>query len=721
MRTSRCLLFLLLVCSVASEATAEESTLSSNVAVLQFWLKPGVVFPLVGENASFFGTGPAITLAGAYTPRKYQRLSFAGEISSSFHSYGNVENKNTFTVFTGGAGLRISSSARSWISFHGTISGGYAASVLSIHGDSTILGTSHASAAMGADVQFTTWFGAGVEGGYRQFFGEHGYGAPWATLGAVVSFSGSNQPGRRPTQVPPRPDVIQGEAVEGKLIELKDLAFSQVFPILYSYYDNYPLGTATVRNGLEESVSDVTVSLFVNQYMDAPKKCATLAELAPGASKQFDLTALFTERMLEITEGTTVAAELILEYSLGKQRYKDSHVKSMKMEYRNAMTWDDDRKAAAFVTAHDPQVLTFSNNVVGMTQGAEYQINKNLSTGIAFHEALRKYGMTYVIDPNSPYEELSANLLRVDTLKFPRESLAYKAGDCDDLSILYSALFESVGIETAFVTIPGHIYLAFSTGMDPATARKQFQRPDDLIFRDEKAWVPLEVTALDASFIDAWQLGAKEWREHTSREQAGFFPIHEAWRVYRPVGLPGAPPASLSIPGKEEILAAHTAQVTKYINQEIYQTVATIQGQIAESGGAVRWVNKLGVLYARYGLYDQASLEFQKALKREEYVPALMNLGNIQFVRRNMWAAKEFYDRALAHSPDEARVLLSVARVNHELENYGTARELYGRLKSVDAELAERFAYLDFRGEEAARASELSGLRRYLSWEEDQE
>ncbi len=94
--------------------------------------------------------------------------------------------------------------------------------------------------------------------------------------------------------------------------------------------------------------------------------------------------------------------------------------------------------------------------------------------------------MTYVIDPNSPYGELSANTLQVDTLKFPRESLAYKAGNCDDLAILYSALFESIGIETAFITIPGHIDLAFSTGLDSATARKQFQRPDDLIFHNRK-------------------------------------------------------------------------------------------------------------------------------------------------------------------------------------------------------------------------------------------
>jgi transglutaminase-like putative cysteine protease len=35
----------------------------------------------------------------------------------------------------------------------------------------------------------------------------------------------------------------------------------------------------------------------------------------------------------------------------------------------------------------------------------------------------------------------------------------YRAGDCDDLSILYCSLLEAIGIRTAFVTIPGHIFM----------------------------------------------------------------------------------------------------------------------------------------------------------------------------------------------------------------------------------------------------------------------
>ena len=79
---------------------------------------------------------------------------------------------------------------------------------------------------------------------------------------------------------------------------------------------------------------------------------------------------------------------------------------------------------------------------------------------LGIFEALRLYGMNYVRDPGSAYDLLSVDSMAVDYLQFPYQTLQYKAGDCDDLSILYCTLLEAVGIETAFVTVPGHIYMA---------------------------------------------------------------------------------------------------------------------------------------------------------------------------------------------------------------------------------------------------------------------
>ncbi|MFW6293995.1 MAG: hypothetical protein ACOC7V_16970, partial [Spirochaetota bacterium] len=62
----------------------------------------------------------------------------------------------------------------------------------------------------------------------------------------------------------------------------------------------------------------------------------------------------------------------------------------------------------------------------------------------------------------------------VDFLQFPRQTLTYSSGDCDDLTALYIALLESVGVDTAFITVPGHIYAAFAVETSPEEARREF-------------------------------------------------------------------------------------------------------------------------------------------------------------------------------------------------------------------------------------------------------
>ena len=84
--------------------------------------------------------------------------------------------------------------------------------------------------------------------------------------------------------------------------------------------------------------------------------------------------------------------------------------------------------------------------------------------------------------PKTPYEDYSKNKFAIDYLQFPGQTLEYKAGDCDDLSILYSALLKSVGIETAFITIPGHIYTAVSLDIPSEKAKRVFRDSKALIF-----------------------------------------------------------------------------------------------------------------------------------------------------------------------------------------------------------------------------------------------
>jgi tetratricopeptide (TPR) repeat protein len=159
---------------------------------------------------------------------------------------------------------------------------------------------------------------------------------------------------------------------------------------------------------------------------------------------------------------------------------------------------------------------------------------------------------------------------------------------------------------------------------------------------------------------------------------------------------------------EENIVSAFQSELQNFINREMYPQVSRLDSQIRQNNNAPKYVNRLGVLYARYGLNDKAAVYFEKILRSTEYVPALINMGNIRFLSKDIRGALKYYQRAYIKEPDNPKVLLSIARAGHELESYGTVRESYEKLTLLDPELAERFAYLELRGEEADRAAEIS-------------
>ena len=54
------------------------------------------------------------------------------------------------------------------------------------------------------------------------------------------------------------------------------------------------------------------------------------------------------------------------------------------------------------------------------------------------------------------------------------------------------------------------------------------------------------------------------------------------------------------------------------------------------------------------------------------------------------------------------------------MENYGLVSRTYEKLKEIDSDLANRFAYLDLKGEEGVRAADAAGVRRHVIWEEEE-
>jgi tetratricopeptide (TPR) repeat protein len=714
----------ILLAAAAPPLPADEAASQATpMFLVGLWPTLGIPSP-ADENAELFGLGGSGRLE---VDGLMPFLPFLYALGALEYGYSSLVVEDSLSLLSGSAGLGARIPLTDVLTLRAHAAGGYYYMLVN-SGSADGAGNFFVDVGIGGALALGPSFSVGVDASYRWAFSLSqsiaiGIGASYG-FGPAVAAPAEPAPQKKPAEKP-KPQPLEQEAQQkpaeagsAKSLAISGMKLESIFPIFHTYYDTHPVGTVTLTNKGDSAATDVTVSFVIKQYMDAPKKSQPIASLAPGESKTVELYALFKSDILGITEATKLTAQVAVSYTFAGAAATVEDADSIRVYDRNAMMWDDNRKAAAFVTAKEPAVLLFSNNVnAAVKDRLNRAVDHNLQVAMALHDALRLYGMSYVSNPLTPYSEVSKNKLAVDTLKFPRQTFEYHSGDCSDLTLLYCALMESMQMETAFITIPGHIFMAFALKASPEEARAGFSHPDELIFRGEKAWVPVEVTEREGGFLAAWTAGAKEWRENLARNQADFYPVHDAWKLYEPVGLPGSA-ASPQVPAASKVLAEFQAEITKYVEQEIMTRVAALQAAITKSKESPKSLNALGVLYARYDLTDKAETQFKKAIVREEYVASLINLGNLSCLKDDYEGALAFYQRGYTKAPKNPAVLLGLARASQELEDYRTTKKTYDELKAVSPELARQFAYLELRGQESTRAAEAGGAKETMVWDE---
>ncbi len=340
-------------------------------------------------------------------------------------------------------------------------------------------------------------------------------------------------------------------------VELSDMA--PVFPVLYSWYNENSFGTVNILNGEDTSITDVDVYFYCEQYMNQKKFCGQIPKIKKGETASVNLTAFFNESTLKLLERINANSIVILEYKKLGQKKKAEIPVSLSVYHRNAMSWEDDRRAAVFVSPNDEEAKSFAMQTASVVRHHLVEgVNENLQYAAALFEALNLYGMNYVVDPTSAYAD-NVGSTSVDFLQFPHQSLNYRGGDCDDLSILFSSVLEALGIESAFITVPGHIYCAFNTGLTEEEARQKFTT-DILIISEDRAWIPVEITMIKDGFNAAVRYGATEWKKAAANNNAAIYPMHSSWESYKTVTAPGAD-SDVYVPSRAEILSAFNRQM----------------------------------------------------------------------------------------------------------------------------------------------------------------
>jgi len=147
----------------------------------------------------------------------------------------------------------------------------------------------------------------GIEASYRQFWGL--YNDLAASLGVTYHFVSAAGAG---SGVP----VLE-------YLDVSKISFNPVFPVLYKFYDDHPIGKAVVKNKGSSTIENAVVVLFVKQYMDNPKLCITIDSLKPGEEKEIPLYGLFTDKVLDITESAKVSVNIVIDSKMDGASYRN--------------------------------------------------------------------------------------------------------------------------------------------------------------------------------------------------------------------------------------------------------------------------------------------------------------------------------------------------------------------------------------------------------------
>jgi ligand-binding sensor domain-containing protein/tetratricopeptide (TPR) repeat protein len=472
-------------------------------------------------------------------------------------------------------------------------------------------------------------------------------------------------------------------------LELVDFSFGPLYASLYQFYANdpeyerRPAGRVDIRNRYDRPLR-VKVSAYLPDLMDFPTDA--VATVPPGETVRIPLRVELNDRALDLVKSESRQLRLTLQYALAGERKESESTHAVTVIEKHGMVWEEPERIGLYVTHLDEAVERFARETVRGFRGDEQGaiVYDNLLRAMELFDALAAHGVRYVPDPENPYGGLSPGRPVLDTVRLPRETLRLRTGDCDDLAVLYAALLQNIGIDTALVDVFDHVFVMFDTGLT-ARSLAQLARDPGLLRVDERGrvWVPVEVTLVGGSFSAAWESAAATL---ASRRHA-VIELKEAWKKYAPL-RPREPAPDIAAPPTAAVRALFAEDLRRQEEALTSPRMRELAQLIAADQGDAAAVNALGVLLARRGYLGRATAHFERVIELlPGYAGGYGNLGNVLYEQGKYAEAVVRYAESLARS-ERPEVHVELALTWCELGKFDRAREHYRRAMQIDPSLA---------------------------------
>jgi hypothetical protein len=440
-------------------------------------------------------------------------------------------------------------------------------------------------------------------------------------------------------------------------------------------WERRPLGRLSLRSRYDRPLR-VKISAWIPDLMDFPTD--TVVTVPPaGETLAVPLRLELSERALSLSKTAARQVRLTLQYAIAGERKESELTVPVTVVESSAMSWEEPERIGLYVTHLDEQVERFARTVVAAVAEEERTaiVYDTLIRAMALFDALGAAGLRYVADPANPYGGIVAGRPTLDVVRLPRETLRQRAGDCDDLAVLYAALLENVGIDTALVDVSDHVFVMFDTGLTRRGLR-QLGGGGAGVHVDGRgrAWIAVETTLVGKSFTDAWRSAAQTM----ASRRFSVIELAQAWKRYRPLRPQGAAP---------EIAPPDAALVRPLLAEDLRRQEEELAGpeirRLREREAAdpadLAAANALGVLLARRGYLGQAAARFERVIAADPRSAAgYGNLGNVRYEQGRYREAVAAYEESL-RIRELPQVHVELALTWCELGRFDLAREHYRR------------------------------------------
>jgi len=506
-----------------------------------------------------------------------------------------------------------------------------------------------------------------------------------------------------------------------KLIEIVKIEMGETFASLYKHHSKFAIGKAYVKyNGKDRLRCDVTAS---TSTYSPTKGYAYTAVLTPSDSLHvLPVQVVFQPLIIDQTETIPLSSSFDISYSSReRRRHEHKTSKAVNLYGRGMIDWSKGTaQAAAFIDPDDEAINTIAHAIIERFEGdpeTTIPSDKKLSHAIQIFKALGEAGIHYVKDSESPYAKASKGL---DKIYYPVETLNRQIGDCDDTSILYATLLESLDIPTALVAVPGHLLIIFDTGILQGKRSRLVFDEKMYIPLNGSYWIPVETTLLaEKSLWNAWQTGIQIIRTKPLEEVVE---LQRAWQTYEPVASPAKLKTGLSLKIDHNDLPS--PQDATLIKKVLDAEIQKLEQQLAQHPNDLDLRKKLALKYARWpwrgDRLDSAKEQYRKILARsaasEDSFAVYNDLANLYLLQEKarLDSADSFYTRAITiarriKSPDIMGIHLNRGALFLAAGQEGKADSTYGLVVHDSTGLAIAEHYLEIKlgaQEDSARADQ---------------